>query len=70
MTTVDSVYNWMAYDTERTGDLSDKYDMSMLMRPGDAMVFMNSEDLEDARQVRGGLAIGMFSDVKEGTVAR
>lgn len=60
----------MGIDTERTGSLDDKYDMEMRMNPADAMVFMNSEDLTDARQVRGGLAIGMFADTKDGTVSQ
>lgn len=60
----------MGMDPDRTGSLDDVYDMEMRMNPADAMVFMNSEDLSDARQARGGLAIGMFSDAHEGTVGQ
>lgn len=60
----------MGFDPDRTGSLDDVYDIEMRINPGDAMVFMNSEDLADARQVRGGLAIGMFADTHEGTVGQ
>lgn len=60
----------MGFDPDRTGALDQVYDLEMRMNAGDAMVFMNSEDLSDARQVRGGLAIGMFADTHEGTVGQ
>lgn len=70
MTSTSSVYNWMGLDPDRTGSLNDIYELEMRMHPSDAMVFMNSEDLADSRQVRGGMAIGMFSDSHEGTIGQ
>lgn len=68
MTTINSVCNWMGYDTKRTGSLADVYDLEMRADPSDLVVFMNAEDLEAARVVVGGLELGMFSGTTNTTI--
>lgn len=68
MTTINSVCNWMGYDTKRTGSLDDVYDLEMRANANDLVVYMNSEDLKAGRVAVGGLELGMFSGTQNTTI--
>lgn len=58
----------MGFDPDRTGSLDDVYDMEMRMNPGDAVVFMNLEDLKDSRKLVGGTPAGTFANIPNGGI--
>lgn len=63
-----SVQNWMGFETGRES-ADDKYDFPMRCSYSDMVVFMNTEDLMDARVTTGGLAIGMFAATQNSTLS-